>query len=883
MSSKKKRAKQLRDGLLPDTPAIPSLRASHDQVRPSLQSPPRPALPSSPPTNLLPNPRVFTFKPAINDSSSAIDVQPSPRLHVPLAAMRANRWKAGDIIIATLVGRHGERSNTEERELSGIEMRANGQTNDVKEGGKGTALGAAMLWPTLGITDVNAMLSLPPHCQSSLPTTFADVPVDVSIDTYSGRVVEASKIEIIFNQEAFEDFDPSIEAYVRTTLASFRLVWPSLHLQLPMNSKRASLRVTSISPEHSNNDALPPVYSVTQRTALTLRASERMLDSSTLPGKSTEMVASNPDDDEQECANDCFVSIGGLEEQVQRIKELVDNAWFTGVNGLRPPTGILLHGPPGTGKTILARALARHLRRAMADRGQSSGPAVSQAQFVHINAPEVLGRFVGQAEQTLRSAFDRARWGPQGKKSKNGAKQTLGGVVFIDEIDALAPSRDSASASDVDRRVVGALLTLMDGLGDPNEPRVVVVAATNRPGSVDSALRRAGRFDIEVEVGVPNEKARSDILKVLLAQVPNNLTDEEIRVLGGRAHGYVGADLSGVVREAGAKVVREVASAKRQTVCLIAEDLEAAMKVVGPSSMREVALEVPRVPWSSIAGQHVTKLRLREAVEWPLRHPQAFIRMGIRPPRGVLLYGPPGCSKTLMAKALATETGLNFMAVKGPEVMSMWVGESEKRVREVFERARRAGPAIVFFVSSLMRRWCVHLRQHASSQDEIDSIATRRTTTTSSTATTRVLSQLLVELDGISPLSNVTVVAATNRPDAIDPALLRPGRIDRMCYVGLPDDEAREEIFAGRIKGMSVDVDVDVKELVGKTKGYSGAECVAVCQEAAMSAMEENVDAAAVCRRHFLSALQTVPPRITKEMLDFYDEFRRKSGLKSVD
>ncbi|KAJ3280989.1 spermatogenesis associated protein 5, partial [Borealophlyctis nickersoniae] len=298
-----------------------------------------------------------------------------------------------------------------------------------------------------------------------------------------------------------------------------------------------------------------------------------------------------------------------------------------------------------------------------------------------------------------------------------------------------------------------------------------------------------------------------------------------------------------------------------QDVVITAEDVEKAMVEIKPSAMREIALEVPKVLWTDIGGQEDIKQKLKEAVEWPLKHPEAFTRFNIRPPKGILLYGPPGCSKTLMAKALATESGVNFIAVKGPELFSKWVGESEKAVKSVFRKARAAAPSIVFF-------------------DEIDALAVRRGTDTS--VADRVLSQLLSEMDGIEPLVDVTVVAATNRPDIIDSALLRPGRIDRILYISPPDRASREQILRLRMKTMACADDVDVGVLADLTEGYSGAECVAVCQEAAVSAMEEDVDALCVHHRHFETAIKSVTPRITREMVEFYDRFRQRSGLRSV-
>ncbi|CAM9721316.1 unnamed protein product, partial [Phaeothamnion confervicola] len=528
------------------------------------------------------------------------------------------------------------------------------------------------------------------------------------------------------------------------------------------------------------------------------------------------------------------------------------------------------HRPPGTGKTSLARAAAA-----------ACGVAV-----IAVNGPELVSRFVGESEAALRRIFQRAA-------------AVAPCLVVFDEIDALCPRRDAA-ASAVERRIVSTLLSLLDGVDALGQ--VAIIACTNRPQALDPALRRPGRLDREIEVGVPDAGGREEILGIVLTSLGlrGSLSEEQVGrevatatglsfVLGqsgrgerlaARTHGFVGADLQLVVKEAAlhalsrldgspgvdnsmtAAAAAAVAAAPTATVPLTAlrlteADVRAALTRVSPSALREVAVEVPRVRWGDIGGMGGVKALLREVVEWPLRHPEAFQRMGISPPRGVLLYGPPGCSKTLMARALATESGMNFLAVKGrPELLSQWLGESERALQAMFRRARAAAPTIIFF-------------------DEIDAIAGRRGSAEAGQAgaTERVLTQLLTELDGIEPLRRVVVVAATNRPDLLDSALLRPGRLDRLVYVPPPDLGSRTEIFRIALAddGDGGDSGVDVAALAAATVGLSGAECVAVCREAALAAMEEDEDAAVVEQRHLLAAAAAVTRQITPAVLRFYE------------
>ncbi|XP_027455063.1 ATPase family protein 2 homolog isoform X1 [Zalophus californianus] len=539
--------------------------------------------------------------------------------------------------------------------------------------------------------------------------------------------------------------------------------------------------------------------------------------------------------------------IGGLSSQLKAIREIIElplkQPELFKSYGIPPPRGVLLYGPPGTGKTMIARAVANEV-----------GAYVSV-----INGPEIISKFYGETEARLRQIF---------------AEATLRhpSIIFIDELDALCPKREGAQ-NEVEKRVVASLLTLMDGIGsEGSEGQVLVLGATNRPHALDAALRRPGRFDKEIEIGVPNAADRLDILQKLLQRVPHLLTEVELLQLANSAHGYVGADLKALCNEAGLYALRRVLKKQPNLsdsklaglVKITLNDFLQGMNDIRPSAMREVAIDVPNVSWSDIGGLENIKLKLKQAVEWPLKHPESFIRMGIQPPKGVLLYGPPGCSKTMIAKALANESGLNFLAIKGPELMNKYVGESERAVREIFRKARAVAPSIIFF-------------------DELDALAIERGSSLGAgNVADRVLAQLLTEMDGIEQLKDVTILAATNRPDRLDKALMRPGRIDRIIYVPLPDAATRREIFNLQFHSMPISNDVDLDELILQTDTYSGAEIIAVCREAALLALEEDIQANCIMRRHFTQALSTVTPRIPKSLRRFYEEYQEKSGLHTL-
>ncbi|XP_071411649.1 ATPase family gene 2 protein homolog A isoform X1 [Pithys albifrons albifrons] len=539
--------------------------------------------------------------------------------------------------------------------------------------------------------------------------------------------------------------------------------------------------------------------------------------------------------------------IGGLSSQLKTIRETIElplkQPELFKSYGIPPPRGVLLYGPPGTGKTLIAKAIANEVG----------------AHVTVINGPEIISKFYGESESRLRQIFAEA-------------SLRRPSIIFIDELDALCPKREGAQ-NEVEKRVVASLLTLMDGIGsEGSEGQLLVLGATNRPHALDAALRRPGRFDKEIEIGIPNAQDRLDILQKLLNKVPHSLTEVELAQLADSAHGYVGADLAALCKEAGLYALRRALGKSPNlsdtevagSVMIAFNDFLQGMNDVRPSAMREVAIDVPKVSWSDIGGLEDVKLKLKQAVEWPLKHPESFIRMGIQPPKGVLLYGPPGCSKTMIAKALAHESGLNFLAVKGPELMNKYVGESERAVREIFRKARAVSPSILFF-------------------DEIDALAVERGNSSGAgNVADRVLAQLLTEMDGIEQLKDVTILAATNRPDMIDKALLRPGRIDRIIYVPLPDAATRREIFKLHFQSMPVSDEVCLAELVEHTQKYSGAEITAVCREAALLALQEDIHAKSIMGRHFRCALTVVTPRIPDSLIQFYADYQQQSGLHAL-
>ena len=524
-----------------------------------------------------------------------------------------------------------------------------------------------------------------------------------------------------------------------------------------------------------------------------------------------------------------YEDIGGLKEEVKKVREMIEiplkrPELFERL-GISPPKGVLMHGPPGTGKTLLAKAVANE----------------SDAHFIAINGPEIMSKYVGGSEERLRELFEEA-------------EENAPSIIFIDEIDAIAPKREEVSG-EVERRTVAQLLTLMDGL--KSRGQVVVIGATNRPDALDQAIRRGGRFDREIEIGVPDRDGRSEVLQIHTRGMP--LDDKvDLDEMADTTHGFVGADLESLCKEAAMRVLRrvmpdikgdeEISNETLKKMIVTKSDFKEALKEVQPSALREVLVQVPDIKWDDIGGLESAKQELQEAVEWPLKYPESFEKFGVRPPRGVLIYGPPGTGKTLLAKAVANESDANFIAVKGPELLSKWVGESEKGVREVFRKARQTAPTVIFF-------------------DEIDSIAsTRGGSSTDSGVTQRVVNQLLTEIDGLEELQDVAVIAATNRVDIIDPALTRPGRFDRHVKVDDPDENARVAIFKVHTAKMPLADDVDLEILAKRTEGFVGADIEAVCREAVMLTLRESLESEKVDMKHFKEAMKKVKPKTEADL-----------------
>lgn len=551
-----------------------------------------------------------------------------------------------------------------------------------------------------------------------------------------------------------------------------------------------------------------------------------------------------------------YEDLGGLHEEVKKVREMIElplkHPELFERLGIEPPKGILLHGPPGSGKTLLAKAVANE----------------SGAKFYVINGPEVMSKFYGESEENLRKIFEQAE--------KNAPS-----IVFIDEIDSIAPKREEVKG-EVEKRVVSQLLTLLDGL--KSRGKVIIIGATNIPNSLDPALRRPGRFDREIEIGVPNKEGRKEILKIHTRGMPLDKAKDKDVDLGHIAeitYGYVGADLAALCKEAAMHALRRVLEENEldigsirgdrpipqevlKKLLVTKQDFEYSMKMVEPSAMREVLIEVPRIKWEDIGGLEDVKKSLREVVEWPLKYPDSFIRLGITAPKGVMLFGPPGCGKTLLAKAVANESGANFISVKGPELLSMWVGESEKHIRDVFRRAKQVAPAIIFF-------------------DEIDALVPRRGMNMNDNVSERVVSQLLAEISGLEDLKDVVVIAATNRPDIIDPALLRPGRFDRQILVPTPDEKSRNLIMSVHTKGMPLAEDVDIKKISKETIGYSGADLEALVREAGMNAMRRSTDSETVTRTDFDKAMREIKPSVTEAMNEFYNSMIKKKKTQVIE
>ncbi|MEK6823463.1 MAG: CDC48 family AAA ATPase [Nanoarchaeota archaeon] len=550
-----------------------------------------------------------------------------------------------------------------------------------------------------------------------------------------------------------------------------------------------------------------------------------------------------------------YEDIGGLEEEIKKIREMVEipikHPEIFERLGIDCPKGVLLHGPPGTGKTLLAKAVANE----------------SDAHFILLNGPEIMSKFYGESEKKIRDIFENAE--------KNAPS-----IIFIDELDAIAPKREDVGG-EVERRVVSQLLTMMDGL--KSRGKVIVIGATNRVNAIDPALRRPGRFDREIEISVPSKAGRLSILKIHTRGMP--LTkDVKLEDLAAVTHGFVGADLESLAKEAAMVVLRGLLPQMKldeeekipphllDKLKIHYSDFTEALKVVRPSAMREVLVETPNVSWEDVGGLEEVRRELREAVEWPIKYADRFKKMGIRPSKGILLYGPPGTGKTLLAKAIAKESEANFIQVKGPSLLSMWVGKSEEGMRKIFERARQVAPCIIFF-------------------DEIDSLAGRRGDDHGTKVTERVLNQMLAEMDGIEAINDILVIGATNRPDMLDPAILRPGRFDKILLVNAPDEVGRENILKIHTKNMPLgdgkkllkekERESLIIDIAKKTDGYTGADLEALAREAALLSLRENIDAEEVHKKHFEEALNKVKPSVTTNTIKVYKKVEEQF-LKSA-
>lgn len=547
-------------------------------------------------------------------------------------------------------------------------------------------------------------------------------------------------------------------------------------------------------------------------------------------------------DDETDTDSSAYEDIGGMDDEIERVREMIElpmnHPELFSHLGIEPPKGVLLHGPPGTGKTLLARAVSNEVN----------------AEFHSVSGPEIMSAQYGESEEKLRDIF-------------NEAKNDSPAIIFFDEIDGLAPSRDGDSTQEFENRIVTQLLSLMDGL-DAQED-VVVMGATNRPDSIDPALRRGGRFDREIEIGVPDREGRRDILDVHTDGMPL-AEDVDLDDYAAQTHGFVGADLATFCKEAAMTTLRN----SRSDINIEKDEIDAdvlagltvsndamkkALNEVEPSAMREYFVEVPDVTWDDVGGLDNLKDQLQEMVEWPMKYDHMFDDMSIDAPSGILLHGPPGTGKTLLAKAAANEMDANFISVKGPEILSKWVGDSEESVRKIFDKARENSPAVIFF-------------------DEIDAIGGERGANAGGSGVgDRVVTQLLTELDGVEGLENVTVVAATNRPDQLDSALTRPGRFERDVYVPLPDETARRKIFDVHLEDKRLSDSIDIDSLVNDTDGYVGADIESICREAAMNAIRGAVDIGiekpAISEENMENAVEDVEPSVDDDDLEKYDEF----------
>lgn len=579
--------------------------------------------------------------------------------------------------------------------------------------------------------------------------------------------------------------------------------------------------------------------------SISLRVKKISPDSPVYISETTKLVIASDLSEHLEDAEIRYEDIGGLEKEIEKIREMVELPLrFPKIFrhlGIDPPKGVLLHGPPGCGKTLLAKAVANE----------------SEASFFAINGPEITSKYYGESEAKLREIFRKA-------------EENAPSIIFIDELDSIAPKREDVSG-EAEKRVVAQLLTLMDGL--KGRGQVIVIGATNRIDAVDPALRRPGRFDREIEIRIPDEKGRYEIFKIHTRGMP--LADDvNIKKLASITHGYTGADIQAICREAAMKALKrnlplieeysdggDIPDEILSMITVTMKDFMDAFKEIVPTALREVEVSIPKVVWDDIGGLEKIKEALRENIEWPLKYPDKFKKLGIEPTRGILLYGPPGTGKTLLAQAIASETNMNFIVVKGPELLSKWVGESEKGIRRVFRRARDAAPSIIFF-------------------DEIEALVPIRGSDVGSGVTNRVISQFLTEFDGIIRLEDVIVIGATNRPDMIDQALLRPGRMDLMIYVPPPDKEDRLNIIKIHTESTPLDDSVDLTHIAEITDYYTGADLKALVREASMNALRNGREK--VFNDDFMYALEAVPPSLNDSIIEWYETYRKSMHRKRI-
>ncbi|WP_408958134.1 CDC48 family AAA ATPase [Natrinema sp. 74] len=697
--------------------------------------------------------------------------------------------------------------------------------------GKGDGQAVARVWPGYPEDEGRGIVRIDGRLRQE-----ADVGIDDSVTVESADVKPAKSVTVALPQNLRIRGD--IGPLVRDKLSG----------QAVTEGQTVPFSL-SFGPMASSGQSVPLKIASTSPSGTVVITDSTSIEISETPA---EQVSSGSGASAEGVPNVTYEDIGGLDDELDQVREMIElpmrHPELFQQLGIEPPKGVLLHGPPGTGKTLMAKAVANEI----------------DAHFETISGPEIMSKYYGESEEQLREVFEEA-------------EENAPAIVFIDELDSIAAKREEAGG-DVERRVVAQLLSLMDGLEERG--RVTVIAATNRVDAIDPALRRGGRFDREIEIGVPDKEGRKEILQVHTRGMP---LDEgvDLEQYAENTHGFVGADLESLARESAMNALRRI----RPELDLESEEIDAdvleslevsegdvkeALKGIQPSALREVFVEVPDVTWNDVGGLGDTKERLRETIQWPLDYPEVFEQMDMEAAKGVLMYGPPGTGKTLLAKAVANEAQSNFISIKGPELLNKYVGESEKGVREVFEKARENAPTVIFF-------------------DEIDSIAGERGQRQGDSGVgERVVSQLLTELDGLEELEDVVVIATTNRPDLIDSALLRPGRLDRHVHVPVPDEDGRKRIFEVHTRSKPLADAVDLEWLASETEGYVGADIEAVCREASMAAsrefinsvdpeeMDDTIGNVRISREHFEHALDEVSPSVTPEAREQYEELEEE-------